>query len=102
MSLFHYTDKSGYDAIRSQSVWKFKAGQPPGDHLFGAYFTTLGRGTRNLAQRLGIPKAKIEYCFEFEDVGDLMPLPGGRGAYILYSPDDYEVEKPRQLYHGAT
>src|SRR5262249_53076097 len=102
MSLFHYTDKAGYDAIRSQPVWRFIAGQPPGIHPSGAYFTTLGRNTKNLAQRLGIPRAKLAYFFEFTDVGDLTPLPGGRGQYIFYSPGDYDVAQARQINHGAT
>ena len=32
--------------------------------------------------------------------GDLKPLVGGRGAFIFYSPTDYEVEPDRQGYHG--
>lgn len=102
MSMFHYTDLAGYNAISSQVVWHFLAGQPPGDHPFGAYFTTLGRTTKNLAQKLRIPKSKIGYFFEFIDIGDLTPLPGGRGEYIFYSPIDYDVDVPRQLDHGVT
>jgi len=101
-SLYHYTDLTGYNAIRSQPVWRFRAGQPPGDHPVGAYFTTLGPGTRNLARRLRIPKEKTKFFFEFTDVGDLLPLPGHRGRYILYSPVDYLVDPTRQLNHGAT
>jgi hypothetical protein len=73
-----------------------------GDHPFGAYFTTLPRGTRNLAQRLRIPKSKLQYVFEFTDAGDLTPLPGGRGQFIFYSPNVYEVEPSRQGYEGVT
>jgi hypothetical protein len=102
MSLFHYTDDVGYNAIRSQVVWRFVASQPPGQHPYGAYFTTLGRNSKNLAQRLRIPKAKIEYFFEFTDIGDLTALPGGRGQFIYYSPTDYDVVPTRQLGHGAT
>jgi hypothetical protein len=98
----HYTDLTGYNAIRAAEVWHFRAHQPPGNHPFGAYFTTLPRGTPNLAQRLRIPRAKVQYVFEFTDVGDLIPLPGGRGQFIFYSPHDYDVDKTRQLYSGAT
>ena len=100
--MFHYTDKSGYNAIVSQVVWRFIAGQPPGKHPFGAYFTTLPPATRNLASRLRIPKAKMASFFEFVDIGDLNPLPGGRGEYVYYSPDDYTVELDRQFGHGET
>ena len=102
MSLVHYTDQVGYNAIASQVVWHFLAGQPPGQHPFGAYFTPLGRSTKNLAQRLRIPKAKLAFFFEFTDVGDLTPLPGGRGQFIFYSPKDYDVDQPRQINHGVT
>lgn len=102
MNLFHYTDQAGYDAIRSQPVWRFLASQPPGKHPFGAYVTTLGRNTKNLAQKLRLPRSKVTYFFEFTDAGDLTPLAGGRGQYIFYSPADYEVDPSRQVDHGAT
>lgn len=100
--MFHYTDRDSYNAISSQRVWCFKASQPPGDHPFGAYFTTLPSDTPNLAKRLRIPRSKLAYFFEFLDIGDLTPLPGGRGEYIFYSPEDYLAEPDRQIAHGAT
>jgi hypothetical protein len=100
--LSHFTDDDGFKAIGAQPVWVFKASQPPGNHSKGAYFTTLGTGEKNLAKRLRIPKAKLEYVFCFTNGDDLKPLAGGRGAYIFYSPDDYSVEKERQIDHGPT
>lgn len=102
MSLFHYTEQNAYNAIRSQAVWHFLASQPPGNHPFGAYFTSHGRTTKNLAQRLRIPKSKLACFFEFSDAGDLIPLPGGRGRYVLYSSVDYDVNPARQIDHGVT
>lgn len=98
--VFHYTDDGGYKAISSQRTWVFRASQPPGDHPFGAYFTTLGPDSINLAKRLRIPKDKLSFVFLFSDDLDLEPLAGGRGEYILYSPMDYAVEASRQLFHG--
>ncbi len=98
--LYHYTDLDGYNAIRSQQVWQFTAFQPPGNHPFGAYFTTLPPATPKLAKRLGLPRSKIEYVFEFDDAGELTPLPGARGAFIFYSPHDYEVISSRQRTVG--
>ncbi len=100
--MFHYTDKSGYNAIVSQVVWRFIAAPPPGEHPFGAYFTDLPSDTVNLATRLGIPRRKVAYYFEFVDMGDLKSLPGQRGEHVFYSPDDYEVRRDRQIGHGAT
>jgi hypothetical protein len=100
--MFHYTNLAGYNGIRATIDWCFKAHQPPGNHPFGAYFTTLPKDTPNLAVRLRIPKSKLPYAFEFTDAGDLRPLPGGRGQFIFYSPVDYTVVKLRQIYAGAT
>ncbi len=88
MSLFHYTDFAGYNAIASQVIWTFRASKPRGPHPVGAYFTTLGPTTRNLAKRLRIPRSKVDYSFAFTDVGDLTPIAGGRGSYIRYAPTD--------------
>lgn len=94
--MHHYTDKDGYNAIRATSPWHFRASPPPGDHPVGAYFTTLPPGTPKLANRLRIPKSKLEYMFTFTDVGDLTALRGDRGEWIFYSPTDYFVDERRQ------
>src|SRR5262249_47746018 len=96
----HFTNRDGYNGIRASSPWRFRANQPPGDHPFGAFFTTLPAGTPNLAKRLGIPKRKLEYLFSFDDQGDLKQLPGDRGEWIYYSSQDYFVEQDRQRFCG--
>ncbi len=98
----HYTNKSGYEGIGSQSDWRFLAGRPPGDHPIGAYFTSLGPDTRDLAQKLMIPRSKLMYRFEFSGDGGLQPLRGGRGAFVFYSSTDYVVTPLRQVYKGET
>jgi hypothetical protein len=101
----HFTDKAGFDGIRSQPVWLFKALQPPPRrHPPGAYFTTYGPEEPRLAVRLFLPREKLKYLFSFEDQGDLRPLPGGRGRLerIFYSPTDYPVERERQRFQGRT
>ena len=98
----HYTDLAGHNAIGSQPIWRFVAAQPPGDRPVGAYFTNLGPDTPNLAQRLRIPRTKLEFQFCFASSDDFEPLRGGRGAYIFYSPTDYLVDPPRQQYRGTS
>jgi hypothetical protein len=98
--VFHYTDDSGYKAINSQPAWVFKATQPPADHPFGAYFTTLAPTTANLAKRLRVPKSKLAFLFCFVGRSDLEPLSGRRGDFIFFSPTDYTVEVDRQVFHG--
>jgi hypothetical protein len=101
MELYHYTDKKGYGRIRATVDWYFRAAQPvPRDHPFGAYFTTMPPGTKNLALRIRVPNHKITHLFSFLDAGDLTPLRGGRGEYVFYSPQDYVVVKKRQVFAG--
>ena len=100
--MFHFTNQDGWNSIRSQVVWLFRAQQPLGDHPFGAYFTSLHPSTRNLAKKLRIPRSKSEFVFCFRLSRELMQLEGGRGEYVWYSPNDYEVEKPFQNDSGRT
>ena len=99
--MFHYTDREGYNAIRSQQTWVFKAAAPPPSHPYGAYFTNYPENTPLLALKLRIPRSKIECVFCFKDANDLLPLRGGRGAHVFYSPRDYHVKTERQVRHGA-
>lgn len=98
----HFTDVDGYKAISSQTTWHFKASQPPGDHPFGAYFTTLPPDTRNLAARLRIPREKVACVFMFTEAKPLQPLRGGRREYVFYSPTDYDVPRELQVDHKST
>ena len=98
----HFTDRAAFNAISSQEVWRFRAAKPAGSHLTGAYFTTLDRRSPNLCARLRIPRRKIEHVFCFTGDTGLRPLEGGRGAYIFWSPTDYEVGRARQVYNGLT
>jgi hypothetical protein len=100
--MFHYTNKTGFNGVRSQLVWLFKAMKPPCEHPLGAYFTDLDDRTHNLANRLRIPKEKTEYLFQFVDAGDLKAIPGARGRHIFYSSLDYPVEPGRQVRHGPS
>jgi hypothetical protein len=96
----HYTDKAGFNGIRSAKIWRFLASKPPCDHPKGVYFTDLDEQTPRLAQRLRIPRAKLEYVFTFRDAGDLTRLEGGLGRNIFYVTTDYEVDEERQTRHG--
>lgn len=99
----HFSDKQGYNSIHSQADWLFRAARPRARHRkVGAYFTTLDPGTKNLAMRIRVSRDKIEYLFQFSGQDGLKPIPGDRGAYILYTPSDYTVVKRRQHYHGKT
>ncbi len=101
--VYHYTNKKGYNAIRSGKNWLFKASQPPGnpkDHPFGAYFTHLEPGDHRLP-RLRIPKEKREFFFKMDIPEEqLKRIRGGRGEYSRYSPEDIEVRPEQKMGHG--
>ena len=99
--MLHYTNNVGHKAISSQLIWCFMAAQPPGNHPFGTYFTTL-RPCRSLCARLRIPKQKTEYVFCFGDEDGLLRLDGGRGAYVWYSAQDHYVPELPQVYDGIS
>src|SRR5438046_329258 len=100
--LFHYTDKTAYNAIRSGPDWVFLARQPPkaSGHPKGAYFTDYDEHTPALAQKLRIPKRKLAFFFAFRGADGLRPLRGGRGKHIFFSTTDYRVAPARQAGHG--
>jgi hypothetical protein len=99
----HYTNRRGYNGIRATSPWCFKARrQRTRSKPFGAYFTTLVPTDPNFVRRVRLPKVKREYRFSFTDIGDLLPIPGPGGKEVFYSPQDYSVDEPRQLYCGLT
>ncbi|WP_272426572.1 RHS repeat-associated core domain-containing protein [Polyangium jinanense] len=102
--VYHYTSAKGFKAITAQRDWLFKASKPPGDHPYGAYFTTLPPTHKNLAAKLGgLPREKVEYYFQM-DIPDslLKPLRGGRGeaGVSVYHPADLTVRREQQIAHG--
>src|SRR5437879_6201747 len=97
----HYTNRRGYHAIRATRTWCFKARkQRTKSKPFGAYFTTLLPTDVNFVKRVRLPRNKREYRFSFTGRRGLVPLPGPGGKDVFYSPTDYFVHKPRQVYCG--
>lgn len=106
--IYHFTDKRGWNAIRSQVIWTFRAAQPlAADRPFGAYFTDIGptrESLRTLHKKLRIPRRKQEFVFQFAGADGLLQYNGGQGRdkHIYYSPTDYQVEVKRQTFEGPT
>jgi hypothetical protein len=101
----HFTDKDGFNGIRSQPSWIFKASQPPASHHpVGAYFTTYEADEPHLAKKLFLPRSKLAYIFAFTESHPLSRLPGGRGRLgkIWFSPVDYLVPDSHRLGCGET
>ena len=91
-NVFHYTDQEGWNAVRSQKAWRFKATQPKDpSRPFGVYFTDIeptASNLRTLFKRIRVPKAKQQYVFWFVGTEGLSQLNGGRGRdkRIFFSP----------------
>ena len=100
--VYHYTDQSGWNAIRSQVDWLFKASQPPGDRPYGVYFTTLRIDAPKFHKKTRIPVEKQEYVFAFAGNEELEQRDDGKRPYILVSAQDYLVVKDRQRYNGIS
>lgn len=107
-NVFHYTDKAGYNGIRSNlPSWRFAVSRPRArDRPPGVYFTTLAPSEVNLGmicKKLRIPRPKRDFVFWFSGAEGLEQLNGGRGRdqYILFSPVEYLVERPRQRFSGT-
>lgn len=106
--MFHYTDKTGWNAIRSQIDWLFKVSRPKDpDRPAGAYFTDLEPSTENLRvlhKKVRVPREKQEYVFQFKGADGLTQLNNGTGRdkRIFFSAVDYQVIKTRQEYEGET
>jgi hypothetical protein len=109
--MFHFTDKPGWNAIRSQVIWRFKAGQPRDpDRPIGAYFTDIEPTPDNLRllhQRIRVPVVKQEFVFQFNGAEGLTQLNGGTGRdkRIFFSKDDYLVsddQYKRKVYGDKT
>lgn len=108
LNTFHYTDKQGWNGIRSQKEWPFKARQPEDPKRpVGAYFTDIEpteESLRTLHKRIRVPKVKQDYVFWFVGREDLIQLFGGRGRdkRIFFSPRDYYVAEARQRHGDKT
>ena len=80
---FHYTNKEGWNGIRSQSDWPFEANQPKDPNRpVGSYFTDIEpteENLRTLHKRICVPKVKQEFVFWFVGREGLAQLFGGRG-----------------------
>jgi hypothetical protein len=98
----HFTNKDGFNGISASLTWLFRAWKPPGPHPVGAYFTTLDADAPRLAARLRIPREKLAFVFIFLGTGGLEAIGGGRGKYVFFSREDYEVVRSRQLECGPT
>ena len=105
VTVYHYTDKGGYNGIRSGDPYQIK----PGDSKNGAgpFFTNLSPDELTepgaFKKKLGITNEKSQYVVEAKvPKSALVPLRGGRGAHIFSIPGGISVPRPKVRYIGPT
>ncbi|WP_212006344.1 RHS repeat-associated core domain-containing protein [Chitinophaga sp. HK235] len=107
VTVYHYTSKKNYNAIRSQNPIKFKASSPVKGHPKGVYVTpkspeVLSQSTNGF-KKLGLTGEKSSHFFEFQiDDSKLKSIKGDRGEFIKFIEGDLEVPKENVLRHGVT
>jgi hypothetical protein len=103
-AMLHYTDKDGWNAIRSQQSWRFMTFKPKDPNRpTGAYFTDIEPSAANLRvlyKKIRVPREKQECAFWFDGDEGLTQLNDGTGRdkRIFFSPVDYLVSVERQRY----
>jgi hypothetical protein len=104
ITVYHYTDKAGFNGIRSGSPYKIR----PGNSKNGAgpFFTTRSPDdltAPNAFKKLGLTSAKSEYVMEFTvPRSSLVPLRGGRGDFVFEIPGGVSVPRGNVRYFGPT
>ncbi|MFJ8310312.1 MULTISPECIES: polymorphic toxin-type HINT domain-containing protein [unclassified Streptomyces] len=104
VTVFHYTDKKGFNGIRSQSPYRID----PGDSKNGAgpFFTTKSPDdltAPSAFKKLGITNAKSQFVMQFTvPRSSLVPLRGDRGQFIFTIPQGVTIPRPNAPYFGPT
>ncbi|QFG24972.1 type IV secretion protein Rhs [Actinomadura sp. WMMB 499] len=104
VKLYHYTDKAGYNGIRSGDPYHVREGSSKNGA--GPFWTTKSPADLtepNAFKKLGITSGKSEYVLEAEiPKSALRPLPGGRGDHVLMTPGGIKVPRSDAHYIGPT
>ncbi|MEV0806664.1 polymorphic toxin-type HINT domain-containing protein [Micromonospora sp. NPDC050200] len=104
ITVYHYTDKKGFNGIKSQDPYQIL----PGDSKNGAgpFFSTKSPAQLTepgAFKKLGITSAKSEYVLEMRvPKSALKPLRGGRGQFILEAPGGLTVPRRNVSFIGKT
>jgi RHS repeat-associated protein len=97
--VYHYTDKNGYNGIRSGKPHHIRPGNAK--HGAGPFVTPRSPAdltAPNAYKKLGLTGRKHEYVVEFDvDEKFLKPIPGARGQFIFEIPGGIRVNNPIYL-----
>ena len=95
ITVWHFTDKKGFNAITSGKNITIKVSEPPGGNPKGAYFSKLSPQElgNTAAKTLRIPRRKTEYVIEVQVPKNILKEKGGRHRAIVYSTEDVKVKE---------
>jgi RHS repeat-associated protein len=104
VKVYHYTDKPGFNGIRSSDPYHVREGSSKNGP--GPFFTT--KSPNDLTEpgafkKLGITNAKSQYVMEAEvPKSALVPLRGDRGQFIFMTPGGIKIPRADSRYFGPT
>jgi RHS repeat-associated protein len=105
VTVYHYTNKDGYNGIRSGDPYQIKPGESKNGP--GPFFTNLSPDDLTepgaFKKKLGVTNEKSQYVVELKvPKSRLVPLRGGRGAHVFSIPGGISVPRPKVRYIGPT
>ncbi|MFC0037628.1 DUF6531 domain-containing protein [Actinomadura rayongensis] len=105
VTVYHYTDKKGYNGISSSDPYHVREGASK--HGPGPFWTTKSPADLTepgaFKSKLGITREKSEYVMEAQvPKSALVPIEGGRGAHIFKTPGGIHVPRSDSRYFGPT
>ncbi|MFD9412720.1 RHS repeat-associated core domain-containing protein [Streptomyces sp. NPDC059989] len=104
VTVYHYTDKKGYNGIRAGNPYHIREGDSKNGA--GPFFTPRSPGSLaagDYKSVLGLTKEKSEYVIEFQiEKSAFTKLRGGRGAHIWTIPKGVMIPRSRVRYIGPT
>lgn len=102
--VYHYTDKRGFNGIRSTDPYRIRQGDSKNGA--GPFFTTRSpadNAAPNAYKKLGITREKSQYVVEFEiDPARLDRLKGDRGDFIFMIRGGVQIPRGDVHYIGPT
>ncbi|MFE1826186.1 RHS repeat-associated core domain-containing protein [Streptomyces yangpuensis] len=104
ITVYHYTDKKGYNGIRAGNPYHIREGDSKNGA--GPFFTprspaTLAAG--DYKSVLGLTNEKSQYVIEFQiEKSVFTKLRGGRGAHVWTIPKGVHIPRNRVRYIGPT
>lgn len=104
VTVYHYTDKRGFNGIRSSNPYRVKTGESKNGA--GPFFTTRSPADNtapNAYKKLGITREKSQYVVEFEiERSRLERLKGDRGDFVFIIRGGVQIPRGDVHYIGPT